>query len=214
MVSILENGAAIRAHLQATGRVEWPIVADDSPRPPAGFGEPEPQAAVDDYVPQTEPGPRFRERMKRISDRCLDISKQNGRPTKQKEVYERGVRCHVPQPPPMSEQDRAGCIAKREDFIAKTIQQLAGSNPHDWRHLTLQIKFSLDGRWQEGIDWGGLTKAFCKFMSECLFDADLPCTLFTKMAKDDDVDGLPPVRQTQASRHLLHTASHMHSSPQ
>ena len=210
LVSMLENGAAIQAHFQATGRHEWPIVADDSPRPPVGFGEPEPQAAaaVDDYVPQTEPGPRFRDRMKRISDRCLEISKRNGRPTKQKEVYERGVRCHVPQPPPMSEQDRAGCIAKREDFIAKTIQQLAGKNPHEWRHLTLQIKFSLDGRWQEGIDWGGLTKAFCKFMSECLFDADLPCTLFTKMAKDDDVDGLPPVRQTQASRHLLHTPSH------
>ena len=40
------------------------------------------------------------------------------------------------------------------------------------------------------------------------------CPSKEEFLSDDDVAGLPPVRQTQASRHLLHTASHMHSSPQ
>lgn len=61
-------------------------------------------------------------------------------------------------------------VAEREAFIATTIHQLRGTNPFDWRHLTLQIKFSKEGVWQQGQDWGGLTKAFVKFMSECLFD--------------------------------------------
>jgi hypothetical protein len=125
-------------------------------------------------------------------------------------VYEDAVACHVPQPPAPTDDrnqpgasaaDKAAYVAQREKFISETIKELARSdgnhsnNPLDWRHLTLQIKFSVAGQWQMGVDWGGLTKAFVKFMSECLFDTDLPCTLFVPMGKDDDVDGLPPVSE-------------------
>ena len=61
--------------------------------------------------------------------------------------------------------------------------------------MTLQLAFDLDG-----TDSGG---QFCGCMSECLFDADLPCTLFEKMAKDDDVDDLPPVRPPSISTVFL-----------
>jgi hypothetical protein len=93
------------------------------------------------------------------------------------QVYEFGVKCHVPQPPNIdpdagSDPDAGPSPAKvqylkdREKFIAATIKELRGTNPIDWRHKTLQIKFLA----QQGLDWGGLTKAFIKFMSDCLFD--------------------------------------------
>ena len=52
---------------------------------------------------------------------------------------------------------------------------------------------NLSRAWFQGQDWGGLTKAFVKLMSECLFDADLPRTLFVPMSDDSDVPGLPLV---------------------
>ena len=122
-------------------------------------------------------GPRLQQRLQRIKKRCLDISKAAGRPQKQKDVYETGVKCHVPQPPTIdpdagSDPDAAFSPAKveylkdREKFIAATIKQLHGTDPIDWRHKTLQIRFLA----QQGLDWGGLTKAFIKAMSDCLFD--------------------------------------------
>lgn len=74
----------------------------------------------------------------------------------------------------------------REKFIAAAIRELRGTDPLDWRHKTLQIRF----HGQQGVDWGGLSKAFVKLMTECLFDNDMPHTLFERLEKDDDTDEL------------------------
>lgn len=95
------------------------------------------------------------------------------------QVYDTGVKCHVQQPP-------TGDLGAREKFIADTIRELRGTDPLDWRHKTLQIRFL----GQQGVDWGGLTKAFVMLMTESLFDTDMPHTLFEPLTTEEDTDEL------------------------
>eukprot|EP01048_Picozoa_sp_COSAG05_P000496 COSAG05_NODE_13_length_36464_cov_294.169449_22_plen_855_part_00 len=210
LLEVLNAAQKIREHFQATGRREWPIVVDEP--------EPEPQDLEDSnthaYEPQIMERADFNQRMTRIRNECLRISKERGRKNTAKDIYNAGVKCHITAPPNADDLraaegatvvDKCTYLSEREAFIEETMEQLKGVDPTQWRDRTLQIKFRLPGcagvgcsqpgcnHFMQGVDWGGLTKAFIRMMSDCLFDVEMPNALFTEVGKDNDVDGWPSV---------------------